>query len=257
MSFQCEGVTFLNFDGTYFSQKQLLDFPHEWLDFTDLLHTNLYCQPESLREIEKRLNNRTNKGITFIGSGNYHYVSYLLLKEIQEPFTLVLFDYHTDLGNEEEPLISCGSWVSHALKSIPFLERVIMIGPASVQYHPRYSSKITIFSNGYSPKLILSNIQTNAVYISIDKDVLCRNDAVTNWDQGTMNLCDLLTCLEYVLLYNKVVGIDVCGEYPQASANLFDPLCREAVWKNQYANRRILEACLWSEKRFTHRPYLA
>jgi arginase family enzyme len=257
MAFYGEGVTFLNFDGTYFSQKQLFHFPHEWLDFTDLSQTNLYCHPESLAEIQQRLNEHKNKGITLIGSGNYHYVSYLLLQEIDEPFTLVLFDHHTDLGNEEESLISCGCWVSYALEHIPFLERVVMIGPSSAQIHPRYSSKLTIFSNEHSPKLILSNIQTNAVYISIDKDVLCRDDALTNWEQGTMRLADLLQYVKYILDSKKVIGLDICGEYPQASVNLFDPICREALLKNQYANRQIIETCLQSSKRFVHRPRFA
>jgi arginase family enzyme len=260
MSFRCEGVTFLNFDGTYFSQKQLLAFPHEWMDMTDVSHTNLYCQQSSLREIEKRINWRTNKGIVFIGSGNYHYVSYLLLKEMKEPFTLLLFDHHTDMGNEQDSLISCGSWVSYALKDVPFLEKVVMIGSSNLQQGPHLSSKVTIFSNDYhsiSPKLLLSNIQTHSVYISIDKDVLCRDDAVTNWDQGTMKLSFLLECLDYILSHKKVVGVDVCGEYPRASVDVFHPICREANRKNEYANKRILETCLQKGTRFTHHPRLA
>ncbi|WP_044895027.1 arginase family protein [Bacillus alveayuensis] len=252
MAFYGEGVTFLNFDGTYFSQKQLFQFPHEWLDLTHISQTNLYCHPESLAQIKRRLNERKYKGITFIGSGNYHYVSYLLLQEINEPFTLVLFDHHTDLGNEKEPLISCGSWVSYALEHIPFLERVVMIGPTSTYNLPSYSTKITIFSNEHSPKLILSNIQTDAVYISIDKDVLCRDDALTNWEQGTMRLETLLRYIKHLLYSKEVIGLDVCGEYPQTSVNWFDPLCREALRKNQYANRCLIETCLQSSKHFVH-----
>lgn len=122
MSFQGNGVTFLNFDHTYASQKQLFHFPHEWIDLTDLSHTNLYCEPASLREIERRIRLRKQKGAVFIGNGNYHYVSYLLIQEIKEPFTLVLFDHHTDVGAGDDPVISCGSWVSYALKH-PYLKR--------------------------------------------------------------------------------------------------------------------------------------
>ncbi len=260
MSFQGEGVTFLNVDGTYVSQKQLLCMPHEWIDLTDVAHTNLYCEPDSLHELETRISSRTNKGVVFIGNGNYHYVSYLLLKEIKEPFTLLLFDHHTDMGNEQDSLISCGSWVSYALKNVPFLKKVVIIGPSTLQQDPLLSSNVTIFSDDYhsiSPKLLLSNIPTDSVYISIDKDVLCRDDAVTNWDQGTMKLSFLLECLDYILSHKKVVGVDVCGEYPRASVDIFHPICREANRKNEYANKRILETCLQKGTRFTHHPRLA
>ena len=52
--------------------------------------------------IKRALNRRKNKGITFIGSGNYHYVSHLLLEEINKPFTLILFDHHTDMNLQGE-----------------------------------------------------------------------------------------------------------------------------------------------------------
>jgi arginase family enzyme len=257
MSFLGEGVTFLNVDGTYVSQKQLLRMPHEWIDLTDVAHTNLYCEPDSLHELETRIRRRNRKGIVFIGSGNYHYISYLLIKEIKEPFTLVLFDYHTDIGTEQEAMISCGSWVSYALKDVPLLQKVVIVGPTLQQY-PRFFSNITIFPNELlSPKLLLSNIPTESVYISIDKDVLCRDEVVTNWEQGTMKLSFLLECLDYILSHKKVVGVDVCGEYPRASVDIFHPICREANRKNEYANKRILETCLQKGTRFTHHPRLA
>jgi arginase family enzyme len=245
VSFQGNGVTFLNFDYTYASQKQLFRFPHEWIDFTDLAHTNLYCEPESLHEIERRIRLRKQKGAVFIGNGNYHYVSYLLIQEIKEPFTLVLFDHHTDVGTGDDPVISCGSWVSYALNH-PYLKKVIMIGPKPSQQHLRLSPNITVFSldrYNISPSMLFSVISTHSVYISIDKDVLRRDDAVTNWDQGTMPLSFLLDCLRHLLLYKKVIGVDVCGEYPQASIDVFNPVCREANRKNEHANRLIIETC--------------
>ncbi|MBB5324987.1 arginase family enzyme [Anoxybacillus tepidamans] len=253
MRFQRRGVTFLNIDGTYVSQRRLLRLPHEWIDLTDVEQTNLYCETHSLQEIERRLAHHSRKGIVFIGSGNYHYVSYLLMKHIIEPFTLVLFDHHTDLGAGQEAMISCGSWVSYAI-TIPFLKKVMIVG-ATVQQYPHLSSNITIFPSSLrSPKLLLSHITTENVYISIDKDVLCRDDAVTNWDQGTMTLSFLLQCLKGLLAHKNVVGVDVCGEYPQASVDLFHPMSREANRKNEYANLCIAETCL---RHAVHHPRLA
>jgi len=252
MRFQRSGVTFLNIDGTYVSQQRLLRVPHEWIDLADIKHTNLYCEEHSLQEIERRIQYRNCTGLTFIGSGNYHYVSYLLMKQMNEPFTLVLFDNHTDIGARGETMISCGSWVSYAL-NIPFLEKVIIVGPLQ-RSHPHLAENITIFPTLHSPKLLLSHITTERVYISIDKDVLCRNDAVTNWEQGTMTLSFLLRCLQQLLVYKHVVGMDVCGEYPQASTDIFHPLSREANRKNEYANLCIAETYL---RHTLHHPRLA
>ena len=50
------------------------------------------------------------------------------------------------------------------------------------------------------------------VYISIDKDVLRLDDALTDWDQGEMTLQELLTIIGKVASASNLVGMDVCGE---------------------------------------------
>ncbi|MBB6284893.1 arginase family protein [Geobacillus subterraneus] len=245
MGFQGNGVTVLNVDGTYRPQKQLFRFPHEWIDLIDIPETNLYCSEASLAEMEKRLRRRRTRGAVLIGSGNYHYVTYLLLKEINEPFTLVLFDHHTDAEQGDDRLISCGSWVAHALQHAQ-LRKVVIVGPSFSSLDLRLSPNITVLpfdDHDEWPNALLEAIPTRSVYISIDKDALRREDAVTNWDQGRMPLFRLLACLRLLLFYKKVLGVDICGEYPQAAVDLFDPLCREARRKNEQANSAILETC--------------
>ena len=51
-----------------------------------------------LMHIKRALNRRKIKGITFIGSGNYHYVSYFIIRRNKQAFTLILFDHHTDMN---------------------------------------------------------------------------------------------------------------------------------------------------------------
>jgi arginase family enzyme len=246
-----KGVTFLNFDEIYFSQQKLQSYPHENIHLLNLPHTNLYCEKASLEVIERRLSERKQKGITFIGSGNYHYVTYLLLKEIREPFSLILFDNHPDidiLEDSSEKMISCGSWVSFALENIPLLKQVIIIGPTVEKIHPLDSSKVTIFPfyhrRNYSSKLILSNIQTENVYISIDKDVLHPSEAVTNWNQGNLSLSTLIQYLQEILKNKNVYGIDICGEMPASPIDLFHPVYKESIQKNELANLKILQTCL-------------
>ena len=49
-------------------------------------------------------------------------------------------------------------------------------------------------------------------YISIDKDVLDRYGARTNWNQGSMSVDTLQKLLSEVFRHQKVIGVDICGE---------------------------------------------
>ena len=60
---------------------------------------------------------------------------------------------------------------------------------------------------------LLSRIKTKNVYITIDKDVLAREDAETNWDQGMMRLPFLLQCLRDIGEHHAIIGADVNGDY--------------------------------------------
>jgi arginase family enzyme len=54
---------------------------------------------------------------------------------------------------------------------------------------------------------------TEAVWLTIDKDVLRPEDALTNWDQGQMPLSFLLTAVQAIGRRHRVVGADICGDY--------------------------------------------
>jgi arginase family enzyme len=62
-------------------------------------------------------------------------------------------------------------------------------------------------------------VTTERVWISIDKDVLGPEDAVTNWDQGGLPLAKLITALRRVAMERHVAGVDICGEYAPAAHN--------------------------------------
>lgn len=69
---------------------------------------------------------------------------------------------------------------------------------------------------------IIPLISTDAVWLSIDKDVLDERDALTNWDQGRMPLSALLQIVAAVGARKHVAGADICGEFsPIAHANWF------------------------------------
>ncbi len=67
---------------------------------------------------------------------------------------------------------------------------------------------------------LLASLPTEAVWITIDKDVLASEDAATNWDQGGMRLTHLLLAVRALAAGKRVLGIDVCGEFaPPAFSN--------------------------------------
>lgn len=243
-----KGITIIHFDETYASQRKLQKYSHDAVDFSHMKHVNLYCEENSLKTLKKQLQNRRQKGITFIGNGNYHYVTYLLLQEITKPFTLILFDNHPDLGVNGDYLLSCGSWVSYALSKVPMLRQVVIIGPTATYSFHSTQHRVVIFpfdgDYHYSIKSILSTIQTEDVYISIDKDVLNTAEVMTNWDQGVMDSNTLTVFLNSILHHKQVEGVDVCGEADFSPVQTLLPNYQTIIHKNEKINLKILQTCL-------------
>jgi arginase family enzyme len=243
-------VTVLNFDQMYTDQPRLFHCADEWVELADIAATNLFCAREALEEIRRRLSARTARGITYIGSGNYHYVSYELLREINCPFSLVLFDNHTDAKRSDNlsGLLTCGSWVAEAAANLPHLQQVVMVGVHAdcLPEYPEIRSKMVLLPDLEHPWQLLSAISADDVYISVDKDVLDRSDAVTNWDQGTMRLKQLIVALHALVHSKNVIGIDVCGELrvPPVDAWRY----ADQIRLNERANLAILESVLGQDR---------
>lgn len=251
-----EKITFLNFDNSLTEQKFLQKFPHHWIDCSNIPHTNGFCEHDSLEEIRNRLTTHHAHPFVLIGNGNYHYVTYLLMERVKQPFSLVLFDHHDDMMDRGEPLISCGSWVAFALRNNPYLEKVCLVG-----VNEQNMSPVMTQMNGDQPRVkwiteqrlqeiplneIASEIrtflgQTEDIYISIDKDVLYKKEAFTNWDQGNMTLVQLLYILETLVQHYLVTGMDICGEYLFDYRNEYDSATWEYVKMNELVNRTLIE----------------
>lgn len=68
--------------------------------------------------------------------------------------------------------------------------------------------------------MVVDAIPTDAIWITIDKDVLPESEALTNWDQGRMPLAALLAMLRAAGQRKRALGADICGEYsPPRHAN--------------------------------------
>ena len=180
----------------------------------------------------------------FIDSGNYHYMSRIWLEKLETPFRLVAFDNHTDMQLPAfGGLLSCGGWIAASLEELPLLEKVILIGPdqeAFDQTEPVFRQKVQYLSR---EKLrIMTPEEKRAffkkmemdypMYISVDKDVLCKDDASTTWSQGDMTLEELCQFVEILLDKQQILGMDVCGEC--------DPDACDGNALNDRANQELL-----------------
>ena len=242
----------MNFSGIYKNQNFYKNYAEEeifWTELSDLSGCNCYCDAEASDRIRKEIQAFTGNGIHFIDSGNYHYMTRLWLEKLQIPFRLLVFDNHTDM---QPPafggLLSCGGWIAASLEELPLLQKVILVGPdeeAYTQVEPDLQQKVLFLSREKLSTMtaeekegFFNNLSEDLpLYVSVDKDVLCKGDASTTWSQGDMHLSELMSFLELVLERQNILGMDVCGECDMDS-------CSED-FLNDHANNAILK--LWKK----------
>lgn len=185
--------------------------------------------------------------VTFLGSGDYHHVSFLLLqrwRQLGRPVRVVVFDNHPD--NMRTPFgIHCGSWVWHA-SQLPCVAGIDVLGITSTDVECAHAwenhwrnlkaGKVRYWCIGRdlgwmrrlgmrdsesfpSAAVLLDAFQRHfeasdePVYLSIDKDVLSIEDVHTNWDQGVFRTEELLAAVAF--LRRRVIAADVVGEVSQ------------------------------------------
>ena len=62
-------------------------------------------------------------------------------------------------------------------------------------------------------KSIFNELPTDNVYVSIDKDCLNAEYALTNWEEGQLKLEELISMLKQIQQKHKVIAADITGEY--------------------------------------------
>lgn len=189
--------------------------------------------------------------LSFIGSGNYHYISLFLIEKIKENFTLVLFDNHSDCQRPIfEELLSCGGWVRTAILTNKFLKEVILVGTSEDSIgtiDPEVKHKLVILSQNmiFRDKHWwhkLKKIIHYPTYISVDKDVFSKDTAETNWDQGQMTIDDFYYGFQHIEKNKRIISMDVCGEYSMnyAQGKVFE----KANSRNNIANGILAQVLL-------------
>ena len=245
----------MNFSGIYkqqqFWQTGEIQRNISWVEVQELPGSNCYCDGDAMETLRQKLEEFDADGIHFIDSGNYHYMSRIWLEKLNTPFRLVVFDNHTDM---QPPafggLLSCGGWVAASLEELPLLKEVLLVGPdqeAFDQTEPTLREKVRFLSREKLREMTLEEkvsffkelTAELPTYLSVDKDVLCPEEASTTWSQGEMTLEELCQFVKILLEKQDILGMDVCGEC--------DPDACEGDHLNDLANRKLLE--LWRKER--------
>jgi arginase family enzyme len=213
-----------------------------------------FCAPPRIvekfyREFASRL-----APFTVYGSGDYHYLSALWLRQFSEPLVLISFDNHPDWAITP-PKWACGGWINRALE-LEQIQHVAIWGCGNFEcWWPH-----NIFANRRAQRerrleihpwaddrpiedqrrlgVILpqnwrdqfqefgANLRGKNVYVTIDLDCLRAEEAATNWENGRFSVYDVEWALGRLRENARIVGGDICGAYSEP---------KYARWKQEFA----------------------
>jgi arginase family enzyme len=175
---------------------------------------------------------------TLYGSGDFHHLSALWLRQFTEPFILLSFDNHPD-WDIRPPRWSCGAWINRALEISPVREVAVwgcgnfecdfpgrLLGNRSAaragrllvhswrregHAYPGWLHPIT--TEDWKARFIdwLEKKAGQRIYITIDLD--CLAGAITNWENGRFTPDDLVWALGQAREKARVIGGDLCGAW--------------------------------------------
>ena len=213
-------MTVMDFTGVYGRENFYRGKSTDWVDCRELMGTAFYCSEEAEAVLKEKIAGLPVRGIHFIDSGNYHYMTKLWTDRIQEPFSLILMDHHTDTQPPVFPgMLSCGGWVKDILDQNPFIKSAVLLGMPEQgigQIPGGCLEKVKALTEDqilYSEEWKKLKIEEE-VYLSVDKDILSKKELDTNWDQGNLSLDRLLEVISFFLDSHKVIGADICGACP-------------------------------------------
>ena len=160
-------------------------------------------------------------------------------------------------------ILSCGGWIREALETNENLKHVILVGsPETAMEETKrelledgeelirkvtWISEEEFLQNVEKPdgiKKLCGQCKENdlgadekdplPLYISIDKDILSESEGKTNWDQGNVASNQVLHFIDAYMQQTPdktLIGVDVCGEDPEADSEEVQAVCRETSEK--------------------------
>jgi hypothetical protein len=198
----------------------------------------------------------TNLAVPFLlyGSGDFHHLTALRLRQIAEAIVLVSFDNHPD-WDVRPPKWGCGGWINRALE-LPHIKHVAIWGCGNfecwwphqifgnrraeragiLEVHPWADDrpmkdrqrKGAILSENWRERFeqFVNGLASENIYVTIDLDCLRIDEAVTNGESGRFSIPDLQWALGKLREFCRIIGGDICGAY---SAPAY------ARWKQRFA----------------------
>jgi len=128
---QSRPVRILDFDSSLTKQHNLIQrFNPSLIDLRAIgSHCRLWMNAATAAKIREYLDPSLKHSVTFLGSGDFHHISSLLISQFSEPISVIIFDHHPD-WDILPPKYGCGSWVSRILE-MPNIRKVILLGISS------------------------------------------------------------------------------------------------------------------------------
>ncbi|HEY2615404.1 MAG TPA: hypothetical protein VGI42_06815 [Chthoniobacterales bacterium] len=176
------------------------------------------------------------------GSGDFHHLTALWLRQATEPVVVVSFDNHPD-WDVRPPRWACGGWVNRALE-LPNVKKVNVWGcgnfecwwprqlfgnrraerQGTLEVHPWADDRLpseqarrgAILRANWRDHFLeyTRTLAGSNIYITIDLDCLRADDAVTNWESGRFKLEDVAWAVAELRNGNaQVIGGDICGAF--------------------------------------------
>ena len=177
---------------------------------------------------------------TLFGSGDFHHLSAVWMRQFREPFTILAFDNHPD-WDIRPPRWSCGAWINRALEN-PLVEDIGIWGCGNFEcawpwrllgnrraaktsrllvypwqregvHHPLYLNPLT--TKTWQTQFLewIEGRHGHKIYVTIDLDCLVADEAVTNWENGRFTSDDLAWALGALREKLEIIGGDLCGAW--------------------------------------------
>lgn len=252
-------IRILDLDGSVTCQEPVVTAAAHVIDARSLgEQVRFMAQRRHMREFSRSLSRANRDCLTFIGSGDYHHITAALVAQWQRLLSVVVFDNHPD-WDITSPWRCCGSWVNTVL-GMPNVRKVVIIGPGRPDLHGWHllrgnqaalrSGRLEVFPASWPSsktldrkgaatlewqtvsqtglqsliETVIGRLPTRDVYLSVDKDCLTADYAVTNWEEGELTLAPLLQAVERLCEATNLIGADITGEY--STGAIRNPLFR-------------------------------
>ena len=198
-----------------------------------------YCAPASIIESFYQHLSEKLTPFTLFGSGDFHHLTALWLRQFKQPYVLVSFDNHPD-WDTRPPRWCCGTWMNQALKST-LLRKAVIWGCANFELNPphrwfanhsalrtgrieiwpwieRFGSSARrrwtgIAAENWRDRFadFAAGLTGSPVYVTVDMDCLKSEVASTDWEQGLFTAKDVAWALHQLQGATTIIGGDLCG----------------------------------------------